>query len=161
MSQQTKGDIMKLFLVLFLFSTSLFASTAKFNMDFHVKSLSTDEVVAKFNCLVNQTLTWENQSNFFKCENDEGQIVTVMNVGVTVGINHDSNTAYTIFRNTGKRGLLTGLFEKSGIELKLISGAGVKIYYLDRAPISSGTEFMLEGDVDGYVMVIDNMNYVE
>jgi len=152
---------MKFLIVLALFTTTAFASTAKFEMGLSVKSLSTDEVIAVIDCQVTQTLTWENSSNFFRCTNESGEMFSLMNVAVTIGYHHDLRQAYTIHETVGKKGLISGLFEKMGIETKVVRGAGIKIYYRDNSPTATREEYMLEGIDDAFSVVIDKINYIQ
>lgn len=152
---------MKFLITLLLLTSTAFASTAKFEMDFSIKSLSSDGVLADFSCQVTQTLTWENSSNFFKCSDDMGNTVSVMNVAVTLGYDYDRRQAYTIYETVGKRGLVSSLFEKLGIEQKLVRGAGVKIFYRNSYPAATSAEYMIEGQDDGFAITIGEMRYID
>lgn len=152
---------MKHLIIFLALTTSALASTAKFEMTFDVKSLSTDEIVAQFDCTVTQTLTWENSSNFFKCINAKGELLTVMNVAVTMGYDYERSKAYTIHETVGKRGLVSMLFEKMGMDSKFVRGAGIKVYYMNKYPAATSAEYMIEGSDDAFSVVLHDLNYLD
>lgn len=152
---------MKLFVFLFLITSPVFASTAKFSLNFHVINLADDSEIERFECEVRQTLTWENLSNFFNCTTSSGEKVQLMNVGVTVGYVHDANMAYSSYRQYGRQGLVSNLFQKLEIPYVITDGSELKINYKKHAPVATSDEYLIETD-DGaaLLMVVDGLSYL-
>lgn len=148
---------MKLLVLLISFcSSAAFASMAKFQFNFHLKSLTTEAEVARYECTVTQTLTWENHNNFFKCVDQNGNSVNAKNVSVTIGYDYDRKMAVSIYDVHGHLGLLN----KLSSSVKVSNGAGVKLYYASTAPRTMSQEFLVETKDDSLLFAIDKLEYI-
>ncbi|MCP4915188.1 MAG: hypothetical protein GY909_18860 [Oligoflexia bacterium] len=149
-----------IFLIATLLTTSVFASTAKFNIEMELVDLSTEEVIFSYHCNVRQTLTWESQLNFFNCENEEGEKLNISKVVTDVGYDYDRRQAFSLWHLSHREGLVTKIFKEINIEAKLKSSNPAKIFYGRRAPSVTASEFLIDSEETTYAFKLETIGYL-
>lgn len=149
-----------IFLIVSFLTTSVFASTAKFNIEMELVDLSTEEVVFSYQCSVRQTLTWESQLNFFNCENEEGEKLNISKVVTDVGYDYDRRQAFSLWHLSHREGLVTKIFNELNIDESLQSSNPAKIFYGRRAPSVAAEEFLIESEETTYAFKLETIGYL-
>ena len=151
-----------LLIILSLLSVSAFSNTAKISIDIELVNLDLDEEVFNYQCEIRQTLTWESQSNFFKCISEDAPTLILKNTLADIGYHHEKKQAFSIMYFSNKTGFITKMFEKLNIETKLKrSKNGLKVFYAPTKPRSTENEFLIETQDDQtFLLTISNISYL-
>ncbi len=135
-------------------------STARFNLDFNLTNLMTDERIARVDCEVTQVLEWQNGINVFKCLINGQQLVSIKNVSATLGYSYERNKAFTKHYLSGSNGLVSKILKAIDYP-DLVTDAGLLVlYYGNSKPLPTSEEILIDTEGDAILLKLRDVSYL-
>lgn len=146
-------------LLIILISSFTFAATTNFHLELSIEDLDNESYIEEVSCFVRQTLTWESQANYFKCDTQYEKGVSFKNVFTNVGYIHDARLPYSIYRFGGNDGLINKLAKAIRLDGYIKSRLGLKIYYKDHSLYTSSPEYIIDAGEKTYLLRVSRVYY--
>ncbi|MFG1498909.1 hypothetical protein ABMA70_01785 [Halobacteriovorax sp. XZX-3] len=145
---------------IFISSNASAKSTARFQFDFEITNMLTNEIVISAECEVTQVLEWNNSLNVFNCNVGEGDNFLIKNVSHDLGYDYTRSSAYTNYYLSGSGGLVTQLFKYSKLDYAITNAGMIDVYYKGRRPSISSVETMVETEEDVFLFSVTKIEYL-
>ncbi|MFG1591286.1 hypothetical protein [Halobacteriovorax sp. CON-3] len=134
-------------------------STARFQLNFEMTNIMTNEVVVMAECEVTQVLEWRNAINVFNCISDEKKFL-LKNVSNGLGYDYTKSSAFTHYFLDHSKGIVGQLFSNLSLDYNIENAGVLEVVYGSSKPAVESNETIVETDSDVFLFKVTKLEYL-
>lgn len=134
-------------------------STARFQLNFEMTNIMTNEQVVAAECEVTQVLEWRNAINVFNCISDEKKFL-MKNVSNGLGYDYTKSSAFTHYFLDSSKGIAAQLFSNLGLSYEIEKAGVLEVVYRNDSPEVVSNDTIVETDSDVLLFSVTKIEYL-
>ncbi|MFG1482782.1 hypothetical protein ABMA79_12235 [Halobacteriovorax sp. HFRX-2_2] len=134
-------------------------STARFQLNFEMTNIMTNEQVIAAECEVTQVLEWRNAINVFNCVANDKKFL-MKNVTNGLGYDYTKSSAFTHYFLDHSKGIVGQLFSNLSLDYNIENAGVLEVVYGSSKPAVESNETIVETDSDVLLFSVTKIEYL-